>query len=393
MKYCEEYAALLDAFADGECTPEEAARVREHLAGCAGCRAYLNEILKMKAAFPDPEDTEVPAGFADGVMAAVRADAAPRKGRTRRWMKVLLPLAACLAVAVAVRGLPGWNASGSVSDGTATAAVSDEKETAAAPAQSQTGTASDNTLTGSSGTAGSSEVESAPRLTSGSQRAASGGETAQAGTGQQGSAASQNTAPKDAAADPPAPANDSVSGSAADEAAEAPEELPAAAGEAAGLTAASGTGQEPWASSVSPEFGNQPLAAAAEPDGSTYEERLASLDAQIAAGVDENGFRVDSHTENGSAIAFVGELTGTPHQDQYGLYLYLADGTKADLPLPWSSGEGVARPDSMWFDGDAFVYEITFDSYSYQSSSEYHVQGTYHYTVDLTAQTISLDIR
>ena len=79
MRYCEEYAALLDAYFDGECTPEEAERVRAHIAGCPGCRAYLNELALLRDAFPDEEDTEVPEGFADGVMAAIRADAAPQK--------------------------------------------------------------------------------------------------------------------------------------------------------------------------------------------------------------------------------------------------------------------------------------------------------------------------
>ena len=37
MKCCEEYAALLDPFVDGELTPEEMERVREHLEDCPGC--------------------------------------------------------------------------------------------------------------------------------------------------------------------------------------------------------------------------------------------------------------------------------------------------------------------------------------------------------------------
>ena len=96
MKYCEEYAALLDAFYDGECTPDEAEQVRRHLAECPGCRAYLDELAIISAGFPGEEDVEVPEGFADGVMAAIRAGAAPRK-RPARWKK-LLPMAACLAI-------------------------------------------------------------------------------------------------------------------------------------------------------------------------------------------------------------------------------------------------------------------------------------------------------
>lgn len=72
MKYCEEYAALLDPYVDGELSGEEAARVREHVAECSGCRTYVEGALAIRAAFPDVEETAVPEGFAEGVMAAVR---------------------------------------------------------------------------------------------------------------------------------------------------------------------------------------------------------------------------------------------------------------------------------------------------------------------------------
>ncbi len=107
MTYCEEFAALLDPYIDGELSPAETARVREHLRTCDGCRAYVQAALAMRDAFPEEEDTPVPDGFAAGVMAAIRADAAPRKRRRPRWAKTLLPLAACCAVVVlAVSGLP-----------------------------------------------------------------------------------------------------------------------------------------------------------------------------------------------------------------------------------------------------------------------------------------------
>lgn len=107
MTYCQEFAALLDPYIDGELSPEETARVREHLSTCDGCRAYVQAALAMRDAFPEEEDTPVPDGFAAGVMAAIRADAAPRKRRRPRWAKTLLPLAACCAVVVlAVSGLP-----------------------------------------------------------------------------------------------------------------------------------------------------------------------------------------------------------------------------------------------------------------------------------------------
>ena len=107
MTYCEEFAALLDPYIDGELSPAETARVREHLRTCDGCRAYVQAALAMRDAFPEEEDTPVPDGFAAGVMAAIRADAAPRKRRRPRWAKTLLPQAAgCAIVVPAVSGLP-----------------------------------------------------------------------------------------------------------------------------------------------------------------------------------------------------------------------------------------------------------------------------------------------
>ena len=100
MTYCKEFSALLDPYIDGELSPEETARVREHLHTCDGCRAYVQAALAIRDAFPEAEDTPVPDGFAAGVMAAIRADAAPRKRRRPRWAKTLLPLAACCAVVV-----------------------------------------------------------------------------------------------------------------------------------------------------------------------------------------------------------------------------------------------------------------------------------------------------
>lgn len=111
MKYCEEFAALLDPYVDGELTGEEAARVRAHLADCPGCRRYVDDALAVRAAFPEAEETAVPEGFAESVMAAVRESEAAgnRTGGRRRmyWRKVLLPLAACFALVVLLRTIPG----------------------------------------------------------------------------------------------------------------------------------------------------------------------------------------------------------------------------------------------------------------------------------------------
>lgn len=114
MKYCEDYAALLDLFVDGELPPEEMARVQAHLADCPGCQAYVDDALAMRAGFPDVEETTVPEGFAEGVMERVRAEsgrerktAALRRRSFRRWAGTLGALAACCALIVLVRTGPG----------------------------------------------------------------------------------------------------------------------------------------------------------------------------------------------------------------------------------------------------------------------------------------------
>lgn len=106
MKYCEDYAALLDPYIDGELSPEDTARVREHLTVCDGCRAYVQAALLLRENFPEIEDTEVPDGFAESVMGAIRSGAAPQKKRRTPWAKVLVPLAACCAIVILVKSMP-----------------------------------------------------------------------------------------------------------------------------------------------------------------------------------------------------------------------------------------------------------------------------------------------
>ena len=104
MKICEEFAALLDAFVDGELSPEEAQAVQTHLNTCSACQAYVDDALAMRAAFPTVEDTEVPANFATGVMDAICAQAAPTEKRHHQpWGRVLLPIAACFALVLILK--------------------------------------------------------------------------------------------------------------------------------------------------------------------------------------------------------------------------------------------------------------------------------------------------
>ena len=119
MKYCEEYAALLDLFVDGELPPEEAERVRGHLEGCPGCRAYVDDALALRAAFPDVEDTVIPEGFTEGVMERIRTSQTRdtkvvelKRRNLRRWVGTVAAMAACCGLIVLARTGPAAPAGG-----------------------------------------------------------------------------------------------------------------------------------------------------------------------------------------------------------------------------------------------------------------------------------------
>lgn len=126
MKYCEEYAALLDLYVDGELTAEEMERVRAHLEDCPGCQAYVDDVLAIRAGFPDAESTVVPEGFAGGVMERIRQDARKNEKTAERPRRHIwcwagtAAMAACCALVI----LAAYN--GGMSDGSAPAAVTME---------------------------------------------------------------------------------------------------------------------------------------------------------------------------------------------------------------------------------------------------------------------------
>lgn len=143
MKYCEEYAALLDLFVDGELAGPELERVRNHLAECPGCQAYVDDALAIRAGFPDVEETDVPEGFTEGVMERIRENSAKdrksvelRRRGIRRWMGTAAALAACCALVILVRTGPGNEAAAPAGgDGAAydTAGVAEGGEAEIAP--------------------------------------------------------------------------------------------------------------------------------------------------------------------------------------------------------------------------------------------------------------------
>ena len=119
MNTCESYAALLDAFAEGDLFTEDMVRVQQHLLNCPDCQSYLDDLLAIQAAFPKAEDTVAPSDFSAKVMAAVAATPqeqpvsvpqekqAAKPVSTKRktpWSRVLVPLAACCAIVILLQG-------------------------------------------------------------------------------------------------------------------------------------------------------------------------------------------------------------------------------------------------------------------------------------------------
>lgn len=127
-------------------------------------------------------------------------------------------------------------------------------------------------------------------------------------------------------------------------------------------------------------------------DALSYTERMVWIQATA------EGFNGDTschrYVESDGAVAFLTEQTGTPHTNQYRLFLRFSDDTLTILPLPNASEAEVAPPDSMSFSEGKFVYEVLFSEELVNSFGQFpiHLAGTYHYEVDLSAKTVSLTV-
>ncbi len=139
------------------------------------------------------------------------------------------------------------------------------------------------------------------------------------------------------------------------------------------------------------EFSGQALETHA--DEMTYDERLEwAEDTAIPQGT--AFVSTGQYLEGQDCLAALGQWTGTPHADQYSLFLRFSDGTLADLPLPRSNEVNIARPDTMAFAGGTFVYTVTFSDLAVTNEGQtlLHLAGTYRYEVDLAARTVSLTV-
>ncbi len=100
---CKNTRSKLSRYADGELTAPESAEVGRHLEQCPDCRAQLDSIAVIEAAFETLEPAEPPPDFVTSVIAEakrLRRDAGPRIVRFPRWHA--MPAPARIAAAVAV---------------------------------------------------------------------------------------------------------------------------------------------------------------------------------------------------------------------------------------------------------------------------------------------------
>lgn len=150
--------------------------------------------------------------------------------------------------------------------------------------------------------------------------------------------------------------------------------------------------QEPEATTFTAadeEFSNQPLET--EMDSMTYEERLAwaqdtALPETVAL------ISTGTYLEEAGCLAILGQWIGTSHTNQYYLMIRFPDGILAKLPLPFSNPVNIAPPDTMSFSDGRFTYEIRFTEEASYDQTLFHLAGTYRYTVDLAAKTVSLTV-
>lgn len=103
MTPCEEYQEAWGALLDGECPPEEEARLRAHLLECESCREALADWAAIREAFPTWEEEPVPKDFAQRVLRRCGEQPAPKR---KHYFGAWASLAACLAVIALLSGLP-----------------------------------------------------------------------------------------------------------------------------------------------------------------------------------------------------------------------------------------------------------------------------------------------
>lgn len=97
MKCCEQYAAALSAFVDGELSESEKEEMLSHVEHCQNCREYLSELMIVHTMFEEMPELDAPEGFSERVLERVHEEKRARSRHRRAWPRVL---AACFALLV-----------------------------------------------------------------------------------------------------------------------------------------------------------------------------------------------------------------------------------------------------------------------------------------------------
>ena len=111
MERCERCMELLSLRLDGELTAEEEQWLSQHLEQCSDCREIAEQLERLHGAFTQLEDIPAPEGFAQGVMARIRAEEAVPSSQKqtkvihmfrRPQARALAGLAACAVLCLGV---------------------------------------------------------------------------------------------------------------------------------------------------------------------------------------------------------------------------------------------------------------------------------------------------
>ena len=97
MKCCEQYAAALSAFVDGELSENEKEELLAHVEHCRNCREYLSELMIVHTMFEEMPELDAPEGFSERVLERVHEEKRAKTRHRRAWPRVL---AACFALLV-----------------------------------------------------------------------------------------------------------------------------------------------------------------------------------------------------------------------------------------------------------------------------------------------------
>ena len=110
MPRCEDYIERISAAIDGELSPQETARLEEHLAHCPACQALMGDLAALHAQLGALPPVEVPKNLKEDILAAVHdSKVTPLPTKKNFYYKKWMASAAALALVMA--GAWGWSVS------------------------------------------------------------------------------------------------------------------------------------------------------------------------------------------------------------------------------------------------------------------------------------------